>query len=145
MLFPLSSLLADSHAVLQDLIKNSKYICHARVLSVKSQRERYDEKAELVMSRVRLQILENWKGNLESGTEIRSFGGILDGQPYYDLHGQFPHFQKDEEVILFLNDFNRGIFPVGHSLGKKIVKNKTVQETGQSLDVFRSEITNLLR
>ncbi|MBI5299942.1 MAG: hypothetical protein HY877_06610 [Deltaproteobacteria bacterium] len=130
---------------LATLEKSSKYICHARITKVSSRYERYDIQSALVMSRITLDILENWKGNLIPGTEIRSFGGIIDGIPYEISDGPSVLFQENEEVVLFLNDFPGGIFPVLGQSGKYPVTNGVVGSTGDSLEKFSEKIKALIQ
>ena len=130
---------------LSALVESSRYICHARVTKVSSQYEQYDAQASAVMSRVTLDIIKNWKGNLSSGTEIRSFGGIVNGTTYEASDGVSVLFQENEEVVLFLNDFVGGIFPVLGSSGKYLVINNVITSTGNSLDEFRKRINNIIK
>lgn len=130
---------SDELKVYKRLASKSDYICRARVLRVTAKREKYDEQAELVMSRIKLEILENWKGQLESGTEIRSFGGVIDGVSYVGSH--FPRFFEGEEVVLFLANFEGGIFPVEHVRGKLSLKNGKIKEMKKDLKEFKHAIS----
>ncbi len=134
---------SSSEDILKDLVKQSKYIVRARILSVQSQRERYDEQVEMVMSRIVIQVLDSWKGNLPRKAKIRSFGGVLDGVSYFDSEGVFPRFEAGEEAILFLNDFTGGIFPVGHSAGKMTVIDGVVRQRGKTVNELKSAVLKL--
>lgn len=140
-LFPAGAF--SQHLDTAALSRRSDYIVHARVVHVTAARERYDDQLEMVMSRVTLDVLDSIKGNLRSGAEIRSFGGVLEGVPYLGSH--FPRFNQGEELILFLAEFKGGIFPVGHASGCYVVKGKRIRETNQKLEEFKDEINDYLR
>ncbi len=123
---------------LKSITQRSQYICRARVLKVTAAREQYDPQANLVMSRIQIKILENWKGHLPQKADFRSFGGYLDGLPYFAE--EFPRFHEGEEVILFLGDFLGGIFPVGHSAGKITVKDQIIEERGETVSDLKNKI-----
>jgi len=123
---------------IKDLTTNAEFVCRARVIKVAAARERYDPTMNLVMSRIQLAITENWKGKLPSTVEIRSFGGVLDGVPYFA--SELPQFHKNEEVILFLKNFEGGLFPVLHAQGKKTIEGSYIQGTQEKLGDFKDQV-----
>lgn len=122
----------------RQIAQQSEFIVRAFVSKVTAAREQYDEKVNLVMSRVKLRLIESWKGTLPQELEIRSFGGFLNGFPYFSE--AFPRFQEGEEVVLFLKKFRGGVFPVGHAAGKRTVKNQVMAETGETVSDLRNKI-----
>lgn len=136
----------DSHSSskisLKDVAQRANYICRATITDVRSAREQYDPQVNMVMSRVSINITKVYKGDPGTRMTFRAFGGELDGLPYYPSH--FPQFHAGEDVILFLGDFNGGVFTVEHVAGKYTVINGRVTETGKTVEEFENEIKSSL-
>ncbi|HBF13768.1 MAG TPA: hypothetical protein DDW49_10375 [Deltaproteobacteria bacterium] len=123
---------------LSHLADKADYICHVKVHTVTSRYEVYDSQLEMVMSHVRLEILENIKGKLPTNVEIRSFGGEINGRQY--TPEDFPEFHNGEELVLFLKNFQGGVFTVGHFNGKKEIINGKIKGTNFSVSEFTAYI-----
>lgn len=124
--------------LLKKLISKSDYISHVRISSITSSLEKYGTQLALPMSRIKLEVLQNIKGSLKQDQEIRAFGGQIDGQSLYVSH--MPRFEKDEVLVLFLANFNEGIFTVGHGAGKVEVNADGYLKNGKKLEEFINEI-----
>lgn len=116
--------------------KQSDYICRGTITSIKTSRQQLDAQINSVMSDVFIKITKTYKGNLGEEASIRAFGGYLDGTDYYST--DMPRFQVGEDTILFLSNFDGGIFTTNHSAGKLTIINNSILETGQTVQEFES-------
>lgn len=138
-----SSTLASPRISLKDITKRANYICRATITGVRSAREQYDPQVNMVMSYVNINISKVYKGEPGRNMVFRAFGGELDGRPYYPSH--FPQFHSGEDVILFLGDFNGGVFTVAHEAGKYTIVDGRILEIGKTIEEFENEIMSSLQ
>jgi hypothetical protein len=104
----------------EELVRKSGRIILGRCLSTES---RWNQGNTLIYTYSRFAVSENFKGQANGFVDVVTVGGVVDG--ITQTISGMPHFEVNEEVVLFLEPSKRDLWqPVGLSQGKfRIEKN----------------------
>lgn len=126
---------------LDELVRSANHILYGKVADVKGNVGNVGQKLRMPISTVRLDIIESWKGVKDKTITFRSPGAVVNGAAFFSE--QMPQFVKGEEVVVFLAEFDAGVFPVGHRQGNFEVKDGIITKNNMKFSEFKNRILSV--
>lgn len=125
-------------------VADADYIVHGKVVEITARYEQFSQQATVIMSTIKIDIVENLKGDLTEEEVIKSFGGTLDGAVSYLSIS--PVFHQGDEIVLFLKKYGNELFPLYHQQGVFFVKDGFVSAfNGESVSELKKQIKDNLK